>query len=68
MTKIFTIASENLPCFSRLEEETRAFVPGIPELDEDAKEALPGTGRLLESLAGEFAACSAWSKEEIGAA
>ena len=68
LTKIFDMASENLPCFSRLPGETASFMPGPPRYDEGALETLAGTEEVLTALKEKFASLSDWSYDPVKAA
>ncbi len=68
LSRIFDLASENLPCFEKLPAETSSFMPGPPEYDEAALESLAGTEELLAALKDKFASISEWSSDPVKAA
>lgn len=68
LSRIFDLASENLPCFEMLPAETSSFMPGPPEYDEAALESLAGTEGLLAALKDKFASISEWSSDPVKAA
>lgn len=63
---IFDILSENLPCFSKIEEEMSPFRIGPPALVGEAREAIAGAGALLAALRDALAGCSEWNAQAIG--
>jgi nondiscriminating glutamyl-tRNA synthetase len=68
LTKIFDMASENLPCFERLPGETASFMPGPPVYDEEALGILAGTEEVLTALRDKFASLPDWSYDPVKAA
>jgi nondiscriminating glutamyl-tRNA synthetase len=68
LSRIFGLASENLPCFEKLPAETSSFMPGPPEYDEAALESLAGTEGLLAALKDKFAGLPDWSNDPVKAA
>ncbi|MCK4550179.1 MAG: glutamate--tRNA ligase, partial [Candidatus Krumholzibacteria bacterium] len=68
LSRIFDMASENLPCFERLPAETASFMPGPPDYDTSALEVLAGTDMLLAALKKKFASLSDWSYDPLKAA
>jgi len=68
LSRIFDMASENLPCFERLPAETASFMPGPPEYDEGALETLAGTQAVLAALKEKFESLSDWSYDPVKAA
>ncbi len=67
LEEIFGILSENLPCFSRIEEEITPFRIGAPALVGEAREAIAGSVGLLEALLDAFAHCDEWNAPSIAA-
>jgi nondiscriminating glutamyl-tRNA synthetase len=67
LKSIFGILSENLPCFSKIEEDVGPFRTGPPTLVGEARDAIAGAGALLASLRDAFAACDEWNAQAIGA-
>lgn len=65
LAEIFDIVSENLPCYSRIEEAAVSFRRGVPSYDDEAVGILDGTGPLLEALADGFAALEGWAGDSI---
>ncbi len=68
LSRIFDMASENLPCFERLPAETASFMPGPPVYDEGALETLAGTQEVLTALKEKFTSLSEWSYDPVKAA
>jgi len=66
LTEIFEILAENLPSFSRIEEEIAPFRPGIPELAGEAREAAAGARELLSASIASLGECEEWSAASIG--
>jgi glutamyl-tRNA synthetase len=65
LAEIFDIVSENLPCYSRIEEAAAAFLRGVPSYDDEAAGMLDGTGPLLEALADRFGVLEEWAGDRI---
>ncbi len=65
LARIFDIASENLPCFERLAAEAASFMPGPPEYDDDALEAMSGSDGMLAALKDRFSVLSDWSEGPV---
>jgi len=68
LREIFDIAAENLPCFSRLAEETKPFRPGVPEIAGEALEAVRGAGEIFAPAAESLGGALDWSAPAIAAA
>lgn len=67
LAEIFDILAENLPSFSRIEEEIAPFRPGIPVLAGEARDAAAGARELLAAGIASFEACGEWRAAAIGA-
>jgi nondiscriminating glutamyl-tRNA synthetase len=67
LKEIFTILSENLPCFSRIETEIKPFMSAPPELAADAREEAAAARELLAAALEAIGACTDWSAASIGA-
>lgn len=65
LERIFDILSENLPCFSRIEEAAAPFSPGVPEYGEQVSRVLKGSGRVLAALRTELEKVERWEDEEL---
>ncbi|MCK4350167.1 MAG: glutamate--tRNA ligase [Candidatus Krumholzibacteria bacterium] len=65
LAEIFDIISENLPCYSRIEEAAAVFLRGVPSYDDEAAGILDGTGPLLEALADRFGVLEEWAGDRI---
>ena len=65
LAEIFDIVSENLSCYSRIEEAAAAFLRGVPSYDDEAAGILDGTGPLLEALADRFGVLEEWTGDRI---
>ena len=66
--RIFDIAAEQLPAFSRLAAAVAPFRPGSPELDEEARVALAGAAPILRAVRDALAGLDAWERDAIAAA
>ncbi len=66
LAEIFEILAENLPSFSRIEEEIAPFRPGIPALAGDAREAVAGARELLSASLVSLGECEEWSAASLG--
>jgi nondiscriminating glutamyl-tRNA synthetase len=67
LERIFDIASENLPSFSRLEGETAPFRPGTPGLGENEIDMIDHSRALLGELKARFSEAEHWDRETIKA-
>ena len=67
LMEIFTMLAENLPCFSRIEEDVKPFRPGVPELAGEVRETAAAARGLLAACLEAIGACSDWSAAAIGA-
>jgi nondiscriminating glutamyl-tRNA synthetase len=67
LKEIFAILAENLPCFSRIEEEIKAFRPGRPALDGEAREAAVSSREILEALLSALGECGEWNAAALAA-
>ena len=67
LSRIFGLASENLPCFENLPAETASFMPGPPEYDVAALESLAGSEELLAALKEKFAGLPGWEYDPVKA-
>jgi glutamyl-tRNA synthetase len=65
LMEIFDVVSENLPCFSRIEEEASAFRRGVPAYGGEAEGILEGSSPLLSALADGFTSLDEWTGEVI---
>lgn len=63
---IFTILSENLPCFSKIESEIVPFRLAPPRLAGEAREAVLSARELLSDALEALVACADWSAASIG--
>jgi nondiscriminating glutamyl-tRNA synthetase len=65
LAEIFDVASENLPCYAKIEEVCLPFVRGAPEYGEEEEGHLSGAGPLLGALADGFESLEEWTGESI---
>ena len=65
LVRIFDMASENLPCFERLGTESASFMPGPPEYDAGALEAMAHSGGLFAALKEKFSGLPEWSDDPV---
>jgi nondiscriminating glutamyl-tRNA synthetase len=63
--EIFDVASENLPCFSKLEEAVCPFRKGRPEVEDEARSFIEGAGRLFPVLVEGLTTVEDWNVAEI---
>jgi nondiscriminating glutamyl-tRNA synthetase len=80
LARIFDVAAENLPCFSRLEEAISPFRRGAAEFtkldgradvispEEDPRPYLENAAALFEALAAELESLGEWNAVEIKSA
>jgi glutamyl/glutaminyl-tRNA synthetase len=67
LKEIFTILSENLPSFSKIEEEIKPFRPGVPALDGEALETTAASREILEAAIAALGECGEWNAAAIAA-
>ncbi len=65
LAEIFDVLSENLPCYSKIEESAATFRRGVPSYDDEAGGILSGTGSLLGALAEGLGAIDEWAADRI---
>jgi len=65
LREIFDIASENLPCFSRLGDEIVSFAPGPPVIEGKVVDWVKGRGGLIEKLIEKFVGLDEFESEGI---
>lgn len=68
LKEIFAIASENLPCFSRLAEEASPMRPGVPRAAGEALDAVREAKGLFDAAVEIFGAVGEWKSPMIGEA
>ncbi len=68
LKEIFAIASENLPCFSRLAEEAAPMRPGVPRAAGEALDAVREAKGLFDAAVEIFGAVGEWKSPMIGEA
>ncbi len=68
LARIFDVASENLPCFSRLGEAIAPFRRGASVPSGEARPFLENAAGLLNTLADELESLGEWSAAEIKSA
>jgi len=65
LKEIFAILAENLPCFTKIDEEIAPFRPLVPALEGEAREAAASSRSLLDACLAAFDASSEWNARSI---